>query len=102
MLDVAGIVVVGDVDDFQAAEELDVVATEFEVERILDFQVEPGEDGKAAGFVALADVVPIGVDVGIGETGVGVENRNELEFVGQTEDAPKRTRFGASLASGPY
>jgi hypothetical protein len=89
LLDVAGIVVVGDVDDFQAAEKLDAMTAKSEIERILEFEIEARKGGKTAGFVAGADVVPVFVELGIREAGVNVEDGNELEFVGEANDAPE-------------
>src|SRR3974390_910894 len=94
LLDVARVVVVGEGDDFEAAEELDAMSFELEVEGILDFQVEASEGGKTSRFVALADEVPVGADVGGGETGGGVEDGNELKFVGQADDSPEENAVG--------
>ena len=94
LLNVAGIVVIGDVDDLEAAEELDAVVVEFEVEGILEFQIEAGERGKAAGFIAGANVIPVFIEPGIGEAGVDVENGNQLEFVGEADNAPEEDAIG--------
>jgi hypothetical protein len=39
------------------------VTFELEVEGVLDFQVQAGKSGEAAGCVALADVAPVGIDL---------------------------------------
>lgn len=91
---------IGDVDDFEAAEELDPMTSEGEIERILKFQIEAGEGGKAAGLVAGADVVPVFVELGVGEAGVDVEDRDELEFVGKAYDAPQEDAVGGVTRKG--
>jgi hypothetical protein len=63
LLDVAWIVVVGDVDDFEAAEKLDAMTAEGEIKTILEFQVEVGESREAAGFIACTEVVPVLVEL---------------------------------------
>ncbi len=86
---------VEDVGDFKATQELDAVAVEFEVEGILDFGVEAEEGGKASGFVALADILPVGADVGVGKSGMNVEDGNELKFFGELDDAPEEDAVGS-------
>src|SRR5580704_54748 len=68
---------------------------EFEVEGVLQFQIEAGKSGKAAGFIASADVIPVFIEPGIREAGVDVENGNELEFVGEADHAPKENTIGS-------
>jgi len=68
---------------------------EFEVEGILEFQIEAGKSGKTAGFIAGADVIPVFIEPGIREAGVDVENGNELEFVGEADHAPKEDTIGS-------
>jgi hypothetical protein len=69
---------------------LDTVATESEIEGVLEFQIEAGKGREAAAFVPGPDVVTVLVEFGIGETGVDIEDGDELEFVGETDDAPKK------------
>lgn len=78
LLNIARIVVIGDVDDFHAAEELNAMVAELEIEGVLKLEVKTGECWKAASLIARADVVPIFVQLGIRETGVRIKNRNEL------------------------
>lgn len=95
LLDVAGLEMVEDVGDFEAAEKLDTVAVELEVEGILDFGVEANEAGKSPGFVALADVIPVDTHVGVGEARVHVENGDELKTLGELDDAPEQDTVGS-------
>ena len=81
LLNVAWIVVIGHVDDFEATEELNAVAFVFEIERILNLQVQAGEGGKTPGLIALPDVVPVLIELRIGEPGMRVEDGNELKLV---------------------
>ena len=96
LLNVAWLKVIEDVGDLKSAQELDAVAAEFEVEGILDLGVEADEGRESTGLVALADVVPIGADVRVGEAGVNIDDGNELKFLGSWMMPQKRTRLGAS------
>src|SRR5580692_1989899 len=71
------------------------MVAEFKVEGILEFQIEAGESGKATGFIARASVIPVFIELGIGEAGVDVENGNELELVRQADDAPEENAIGS-------
>lgn len=82
LLNIARLVVIEDVRDFESAQELDAVAVEFEVEWILDFGVNADEGRKSTRGVAFADVVPIHADVRVGKAGMNVDDGNELKALG--------------------
>jgi hypothetical protein len=90
LLNVARIVVIGDIDDLETAEKLDAMAAVLEIEWVLQLYIETHKSGKAAGSVFLADIVPILVEFGVRETAVGVEHGNKLESVGQANKAPEQ------------
>lgn len=69
-----------DIDDLEAAEKLDAVAAESKVEGIQNFGVESDIGGKSAGFVALADLVPVLAELRVREARVEIQNGNELQF----------------------
>jgi hypothetical protein len=95
LLDVARIVVISDINDLEPAEKLDAMTAEFEIEGILELDIETHERGEAAGFVSLPDVVPIGVQLGMRESGVSVEDGHKLELVGQANNTPEQDTIGS-------
>ena len=100
MLDVAWLKVVKDVGDFEAAQELNVVSAEFEVEGILDFGVETDECRESPCLVPLADVVPIDADVGVGEAGVNIGDVHELQALRELDDAPEKDPVRSVVREG--
>ena len=63
---------IGEVDNLDAAKELDAMTTEFEVKRVLKLKVEADKVGKASSLVARTHKVPVCVELGIREAGVSV------------------------------
>ena len=100
MLDVAWLKVVKDIGDLEAAQELDVVSAKFEVEGILYFGVETDECRESPGLVALAEVVPIDADVGVGEAGVNIDDGHELKTLRELDDAPEKDSVRSVVGEG--
>jgi len=100
LLDVAWLKVVKDIGDLETAQELDVVSAKFEIEGILDFGVETDECRESPGLVALANVVPIDADVGVGEAGVNIYDGHELKTLRELDDAPEKDSVRSVVGEG--
>jgi hypothetical protein len=65
-----------------------------EVDRVLELGVGGEEGGKSFGLVFGAEEVPVLIEAGVGEAGVDVEDRDEVELVGQADDVPEEAAVG--------